>query len=287
MQHSTRALAVLGLIAVAACAAPRSEPTAVPSGSLSARDAAPASSVRFHFLDHLSFGARIEHVSLLLDGVPAYETDGASLRSEGRVTVRPGAHTLAVVLQASEPCGLLEEPRTSVSVEATTSLRAGDGPASVVVDLYGTEATSDPLRTIGVRFAGHEIALGASLDEGPPSGCDRSDALCAVDALADRARSRHDSTGAACYAAKRSEIRALKDVVDDSYSTVQREGVTAGAAENAQLRARYAEERIRALAVAAETCEAHGNRRPTTGVVHRKVDRFCPAVGATAELDRF
>jgi hypothetical protein len=296
MQHSTRALWTFGLIAVTACAAPRADVAQATFGSPTARDAASASSVRFRFLDHLSFGARIERLSLLLDGVPAFETDGASLKKDRQVTVRPGAHTLAVVLRASEPCGLFDEPRTTVAVEATTTLRAGEGPASIVIDLQGTEATNDPLRTLGVRFTGHDVLLGAALEDGPPSGCDRADALCAVDALAERARSQKDTASLSCYEAKRTEIRALRDVVDDSYATVKREGITAGAAENAQLRARYAEERIRALAVAAEACAAHGDGRPTAGVLARKVERLCPALDVTqtsfhtpsaAVVDRF
>jgi hypothetical protein len=287
MPYSMRALGSFGLIAAAACAAPRSAQVASAlASSTPSRDAAPASTVRFHFEDHLAFGARIEHLSLLLDGVSAYETDAASLRNDGRVTVRPGAHTLAVVLRASEPCGLFDEPRTSVTVQATTSLRAGEGPARVVVDLFGTEATSDPLRTLGVRFKGDEVVLGARVEDAPPIGCDPADALCAVDALAERARSRRDAAGASCYEAKRAEIRGLQDVVDDSYATVKREGTTTGAAETAQLRARYAEARIGAIAAFAEACDAHGERRPTAGVVERKVERFCPAPDVTAGLDR-
>jgi len=243
--------------------------------------------MRFHFLDHLSFGARIEHVSLLLDGLSAYESDAQSVWSDAQVTVRPGAHTLAVVLRASEPCGLFDEPRATVAVEATTSLRAAEGPASIAIDLYGTEATSDPLRSLGVRFVGDAVALGARLDDAPPAGCDRTDALCVIDALVERSRSRKDAPGASCYEAKRAEIRGLKDVVDDSYATIKREGTTTGAAENAQLRARYAEERIRAIAAGVEACAVHGNGRPTSGVVARKVERLCPAPDVTAGLDRF
>jgi hypothetical protein len=281
MQHSKRALWILGLTAAAACAGSRAAFAPAAAGSLASQEATSASSVRFRFLDHLAFGARIERLSLLLDGVPAFETDGASLEKDREITVRPGAHTLAVVLRASEPCGLFDEPRTTVAVEATTTLRAGEGPASIEIDLQGTEAMSDPLRTLGVRFTGHDVVLGAILDDGPPSGCDRADALCALDALADRARSQKDGKGLTCYEAKRTEMRALRDVVDDSYATVQREGITAGQAENAQLRARYAEERIHALSVAAEACAAHGDGRPTAGVVARKVERLCPALDVT------
>jgi len=275
-----------GLIAVAACAGPRSHVLSA-AGSPSARDPSPASAMRFHLLDHLSFGARLEHVSLLLDGLSAYESDTRSSWSDAHVTVRPGPHTLAVVLRASEPCGLLDEPRTTVAIEATTSVRAGEGPASIAIDLYGTEATSDPLRSLGVRFTGDAVALGARLDEAPPAGCDRADALCAIDALAERARSRRDARGASCYETKRAEIRTLKDVVDDSYATVRREGTTTGAAESAQLRARYADERIRAIALAADACDLHGDGKPTLGVVARKVERFCPGPDVTAVLDRY
>ena len=287
MRHATRALPVFALIMVAACAGPRREVPSTSATSPSPGVAWAASSMRFHFLDHLSFGARIEHVSLLLDGLPAYESDAQSVWSDAHVRVRPGPHTLAVVLRASEPCGLLDEPRTTVAVEATTTLRAAEGPASIAIDLYGTEATSDPLRTLGVRFVGDAVALGARLDDAPPAGCDRTDALCVIDALAERARSRKDASSASCYEARRAEIRNLKDVVDDSYATVKREGTTTGAAENAQLRARYAEERIRAIAFAVEACGVHGDGRPTAGVVARKVERLCPALDVTAGLDRF
>jgi hypothetical protein len=270
-----------GLIAAAACAAPRAGIAPAAVGSPTVRDAASGSSVSFRFFDHLSFGARIEHLSMLLDGVPAFESDGASLENDRRITVRPGAHTLAVALRASEPCGLFDQPRTTVAVEATTTLLAGEGFASIEIDFQGTEATSDPLRTLGVRFTGHDVLLGAALEDRPPNGCDRADALCALDALADRARSQKDTASLSCYETKRTEIRALRDVVADSYATVTREGITAGAAESAQLRARYAEERIRALAVAAAACTAHGDGRPTGGVVARRVERLCPALDLT------
>jgi hypothetical protein len=286
MRSSTRALSGFAIIMVAACGGPLH--MEVPSASSpSPRVASVASSMRFHFLDHLSFGARIEHLSLLLDGLPAYESDAQSVWSDAHVTVQTGTHTLAVVLRASEPCGLLDEPRTTVAVEATTSLRAAEGPASIAIDLYGTEATSDPLRSLGVRFVGDAVALGARLDDAPPTGCDRADALCILDALVDRARSRRDAREASCYEAKRAEVRNLKDVVDDSYATVKRDGTTTGAAENAQLRARYAEERIRAITVAVEACTVHGNARPNPSVVARKVERLCPAPDVTAGLDRF
>jgi len=285
MRHPTRALPPFALMAMTACAAARA-----PTPSMLAQAAGgemPASSVRFHFLDHLSFGARVERVSLLLDGVPAYDGDGLALRSDTHVRVRPGPHTLAVVLRASEPCGLFEEPRTTVAVEATTSLRAGDGPATVVIDVSGTEATSDPLRTLAVRFSGDLVALGEPREEAPPPGCDGADALCAIDALAARARSRKDAAEASCYDRKRAEVRALQDVVDDSYATVKREGTTTGAAENAQLRARYADERIRAVAVAAAACGSHDGGERTRVVVTRKVERSCPTIDVTAGLDRF
>lgn len=283
MKAYERALSTFGVLAVAACAAPEKAPAV----AVAARDAAAASSVRVHFLDHLSFGARVENVSLLLDGVRAYESDGASLHTDARVTVRPGAHTLAVVLEASEPCGLFDQPRTTVVVEATTMLRAGAGAASIAIDLWGTEATRDPLRTLGVRFTGHAVVLGAHLAETPPTGCEPTDRLCAVDALAERAQSRKDPGAALCLASKRAEIRRLKDVIDDSYATVARDGTTTGAAQNAQLRARYAEERIQAIAIAAEACGLTGEPRTTAGIVELKVERSCPGVDVTAGLDRF
>jgi hypothetical protein len=277
MRHTSEALWILTLALTVGCAAPRGEAKA--SVALSAAGS-PASAVRFHFEDHLSFGARVEAITLLVDGLPAFEGDAASIGQDARVNLRPGLHTLAVLVRASEPCGLFEEPRASVAVRGTLDVVLGDGPASVAVDLVATEATRDPLRSMGLRFEGKDVVLGARAGDAPSPG---EGTLPAIDALAEQARSHGFAAEAACYDDKRAELRTLRDVIDDSHAVVGREGTTAGAAEAAQLRARWAEERIRAVAVSARACEARRARAAVLASVERKVERHCPGADVTAE----
>jgi hypothetical protein len=251
---------------------------------------APAHSMTFRIVSHLAFGVRVESVSVLLDGALAFEAhDVATAGGESdRASVQPGVHTISVTLRASEPCGLLEQPRASVAVHATTAFSVGERPAAVYADLYAREATRDPIQDLAVRFTGDQVVLGVS-DEAQrtPGGCDAEDALCALDAKAARARSQRDVVSASCYETRRAEVRDLGDLLEDSYAAVSREGVTTGDAENAQLRARYARARLRSLTVEAEACAAGANRHSSAGVVEREVERTCPALDVTAGLGRF
>jgi hypothetical protein len=244
-------------------------------------------------VDHLGFGARIESVSVLIDGLPArgvaFEThEGTTAHDPGRLPVQPGAHTLSIVVLASEPCGLFEQPRASFTVRAGTTFSVGEHPGTLVADLYSKEATSDPVRDLTVRFSGNRVVLGipaGALD--PPPGCDKDDALCVLDSRAALARSRNDAASASCFDGRRAEARLLQDTLDDSYAVVTREGATAGDAENAQLRARYARSRLRSLPAEAEACVVAGRPVATAGVVERKVERSCPTPDTTAGVDRF
>jgi hypothetical protein len=248
-------------------------------------EGASAQSLRVELQDHLSFGARVEHAAILVDGVTAFEED-APAASDARVRLPPGVHTLAVVLRASEPCGLFPEPRTTVTAEATTAVRASGGPAHVVVDLYGSQAMGDPLGTLDVHFQGERVELGAHLDAAAVASCPAGDALCRLDALADRARARRELSSVSCYEARRAEIRSLLDVVEDSHTIMDRGGVTNGIAEHAQLRARAAEDRIAALSAAAEsTCAPP--RRQETAMVERKIEQQCPSPERSGLLERF
>ena len=111
--------------------------------------------------------------------------------------------------------------------------------------------------------------------------CAAEDALCTLDALATRGAG---GEAGACLEQKRQEARALEDVVEDSYASVRREGSTTGDAENAQLRARYAKARLKALPVEARACLV-GTHAARQAAVVRTIDLRCPLPDTTALLD--
>jgi hypothetical protein len=242
--------------------------------------------LRLRLVDHLGFGARVVNVSVLVDGEPALVSGAASAPGEADLLlVQPGSHTLSIVARASEPCGLLDEPRASVTVRADTTLSVGQKAGDLEADLYAREATSDPLRAVTVRFTGHGVALGTPPDALDASRrCGPDDALCVLGARAELARSHHDAAAASCFDSKLAEARALRDTLDDSYTAVTREQTTAGDAENAQLRARYARSRLRSLPAEAEACAVASRAVASAGVVERKVERACPTPDVTAGL---
>jgi len=242
----------------------------------------------------------VESLSILVDGAPAVMTrvngdggghgasDEVALGATNHLDVGPGTHTLSIVARASEPCGLLEEPRASASFRAEATFAVGDRPARLDADLYSREANSDPIRSLTVRFTGHQVLLALPTDATPvPSGCDEKDALCILDAKAALARSRSDWSGASCFESKRAEARRLRDTLEDSYALVAREGSTTGDAENAQLRARYAEAHLRSLPSEAEACAAGTTHLVRPAILERRVERACPTPDVTAGLDRF
>jgi hypothetical protein len=247
-------------------------------------------SLTLRLVDHLSFGARVESISALLDGFPAFETRGDTSRGHAeRLSIEPGTHTLTLVASVSEPCGLLAEPRASATVRTQTTFRVGPDAAALEADLYPRETTTDPLRSLAVRFTGSQMALGIPADAlRTPDGCKEDDALCALEARASRARSRGDLLFATCFESRLDEARALRDTLEDSYGAVTREGTTARDAENAQLRARYALSRLRSIPAEAEACRVNETRTVSTSAVERRVDQACPSldVTANAELDR-
>jgi hypothetical protein len=242
--------------------------------------------VRLH--DHLAFGVRLERVSLLLDGTTAYETTDRDRRLDrADLIVAPGAHTLAVLAEASEPCGLLDEPRMRLRVRALQTFFQSDRPATFDVDLYASAATSDPAHMISVRFAGDWMGAAAEGDTAPGAQrCEPADELCALDARMDRARWRGDVQRSACYASHRDDLRRWRDVMEDSFAAVSREGTTTRDAESAQLRARYAESRLRSAVMEARSC-AQGPAHTAPASIERKVDAACPVPDVTASVQGF
>lgn len=239
--------------------------------------------------NHLGFGVRVEKVSMLLDGDRAFDVDATeSSGAEGeRVPVQPGVHALSITLWASEPCGLLEEPRASVAVHARTTFSVGERPAAILADVFARDATADPMDSVAVRFRGVDVVLGVPEEAlRVPDGCPADDALCEVDAKAARARSRSDAVSASCYETRRGEARVLRDLLEDSYNVVTREGVTAGDAEKAQITARYARARSRSLTVEADSCVLAATPRVDLAIVEREIERSCPSPDVTA-LRRF
>jgi hypothetical protein len=240
--------------------------------------------VRLH--DHLAFGIRIERVSLLLDGAAAYETTDRDRRLDrADLIVPPGAHTLAVLAEASEPCGLLDEPRMRLTVRALQTFFQGDRPATVDVDLYASAATSDPAHMILVRFVSDGITMGAAAEGETAPGaqrCEPADELCALDARVDRARSRGDVQRSACYASHRDDLRRWRDLLEDSFAAMSREGKSTGDAESAQLRARYAESRLRSAVMEARACGTDSPVHTAPASIERRVDAVCPVPDVTA-----
>jgi hypothetical protein len=244
----------------------------------------------FRVVNHLGFGTRFERVSVVLDGIPSLVAEGDAARESQveQVPVQPGAHSLSIAVRATEPCGLSDEPRASVVVRATTTFAVGERPGAVLADLYVREATLDPIQALSVRFTGREVVLGIPAEaRRPPDGCAPDDPVCALEAKALSARSRSAAGAASCYETRRDEVRALRDVVDDSYAAVARHGATTGDAENAQLRARYARARLRSLAFEADACVVRASGGPTRQIVLREVERACPTSGARAEVGQF
>jgi hypothetical protein len=239
-------------------------------------------------VDHLNFGARVESIAGFVDGAPAFEAQETSRGQLERLSVEPGAHTITIVFRVSEPCGLLPEPRASMSVRTEASFSIGERAATLEADLYPQNPTSDLLRNLAVRFTGNQLTLGAPAEaELAPDGCEKDDALCALETRASNARSRGDRAGAACFESRLGEARDLQGTLEDSYSTVTRDGSTIKDAEKAQLRARYARARLRSLPREAEACTVHDARTFSAGTVDRRIERSCPTPDVTAELDRF
>ncbi len=281
MRHAKRGFRLLGLVGLAApaCAA-----SLTPAGPVA--PSPHTMEVRFH--DHLAFGVRLEHVSLLLDGGPVYETTRAQSPLElAELTVAPGGHTLAVLAEASEACGLLDAPRMRVSVRAIQPFLVGEGPATLDVDLYPSAATSDPAQMVSVRFAGERISLGAKPDvDAPPRSdqCESGDEVCLLDARIDGARSRGDTQRMACFASHRDELRRWRDMVEDSFAAVSREGTTTHDAESAQLRARYAESRLRGTVAEVRACASDARARIAPVQIERTIVAVCAAPDVTASL---
>jgi hypothetical protein len=279
MHCSMRGFLLVGLVILGApaCAAQRATVSAAAPGPHMLQ-------VLLH--DHLAFGVRLEDVALLLDGSPAYEATNAKAGLEPAVLrVAPGAHTLTVLARASEPCGLFDEPRMRLTVRSLETFLVGDGPATLDIDLYASAATSDPAQLISVRVAGKRLALGAEAREdghGTNAQCESGDSLCELDGRIDHARSRGDSRQVSCYAARRDEMRRWRDALDDSFAMVSREGITTSEVESAQLRARYAESRLRSLTLEARACESDARPGGASAEVERKVDAVCPTPDVTA-----
>jgi hypothetical protein len=281
MRQAIRGVTVFGLLSVAvpACMANRAP-------SHPATPAPHSMEVRLH--DHLAFGVRLERVSVLLDGTAAYETtdrDGRLERAD--LIVAPGAHTLVLLAEASEPCGLFDEPRMRLTVRALQTFYQGERPATFDVDLYASAATSDPAHMISVRLVGDWITMGAAAEgETAPEAlrCEPADEICALDAQIDRARSRGDVQRSACYASHRDDLRRWRDLLEDSLAAMSRAGKTTGDAESAQLRARYAESRLRSAVMDARACGADNPVRMAPASIERRVDAVCPVPDVTASV---
>jgi hypothetical protein len=268
---ATAASLALGSLA---CAAPHVSPSFTPPVT---------HTLALRIVDHLSFGARLESVAVLLDGSKASPSRDTSQRVIDELYVSPGTHTLTIEATVSEPCGLFSEPRATIAARTQTNFTVGERPAFLDIDLYPREANRDPLGSLGVRFRGSQLAF--EVPDDAPQNCEKGDTVCGLEERASRALRQGARVRAACFESRVAEARQLRETLDDSYAAVNREGKTTQVVEEAQLRARYAQARLESLPADAEACAASELPAVRTGAIERRVEHACPALDVTAALD--
>jgi hypothetical protein len=255
MTTTTKALAILPALAVLASCAGRPKPA--PSGPPQ------AGTLDVRVLDHLGFGLRLEAVAVRIDGRPVRRAQDDGERSGfAPMPIAPGVHGVSAVARVSLSCGLLPEPRAYVTVRAAQNFRVGAGPASLDLDLFARAPTSNPSDMAAVAITGRGVALGVkeARRAGAPQypSCEGLEpvaaAACDVEAALDDARADRDVARSLCSVDRLTEIRKWRRVLDDATHVASSDGTTNDDAMHAQLRARYAESRVRALADEAKRC---------------------------------
>jgi hypothetical protein len=223
-----------------------------------------AASLRFD--DHLAFGLRLDSLAVRVDGRPVYRgTDAVHVpvpKELGTVALLPGVHEVSVVARVSMACGLLEEPRTAVTLRFANNFRLGQAPAWIRVDLVARAPIAKPTELAAVEFHGQGVALG--LKETPDASqpvhptCAGLEpvaiATCDVEASLAEARATRDEQALSCSSARLEEIRRMRDVLDEATDVTGGDRTTNELAMHAQLRARYAEVRIGQLAAETRRC---------------------------------
>jgi hypothetical protein len=259
---ATLLLLAPGLLAALACAPRRPASPSSPSSFVPASPGATA--VRFD--NHLGFGLRLESISVRVDGRPVFRQADARRalvpKELGTITLEPGVHAVSVLARVSVACGLLEEPRTSVTVHASSAFRLGSGPAWVGVDLFARVPIAQPTQLPVVAFRGEGVVVGvketrdASLAIHPWCGGLEpvAQATCDVDAFVVEARADRDVVRLTCSSDHLREIHRLRDVLDEATLVTGTDRTTNELAMHAQLRARYAEARIGQLAASTRQC---------------------------------
>ena len=283
------ALVCLASACAAACAAtPPAQAVAAPAPALGPGQAREAA---LRFDDHLGFGLRLESLSVRVAGRPIYRNadplHAPIPRELGAVPLLPGVHSVSVLARVSLACGFLAEPRTRVTVRASSNFKTTGGPASVGIDLFARAPIARPTEQPVVAFRGKGVTLGVR------EGRDASDvvhatcaglepvaeATCDVEAFVADARTAKDATAVACYGERLEEMHRMRDVLDDATLQTGSDEATNEVAMHAQLRALYANARIRELAGQARQCGNEDAFAP--------LEASCPtelwAAGATDE----
>ena len=249
-----------------------------------------ATHVRFD--NHLGFGLRLESISVRVDGRPVFRqvhaTRASVPRDLGTIALDHGVHTVSVLAGVSVACGLFDQPRTAVTVRASSSFRLGADPAWLGVDLFARVPIAQLTELAAVEFRGGGVVLGvketrdASLPIHPWCAGLEPVALatCDVDAFVTDARKDRDVVRLTCSSDRLREIHRLRDVIDEATLVTGGDRTTNELAMHAQLRARYAEARTLELAGSTRKCatedELAADLSPT---------RACPPEALTAADD--
>jgi hypothetical protein len=102
-----------------------------------------ATLVRFE--SHVGWGIRVERVLVVLDGAVQYNqrdfADGAPLpRYLFGGQLPAGDHVVQVLVEASIPSGILDEPRVTAELRSSHSFTVTRSPMTLDVDFYSTSA---------------------------------------------------------------------------------------------------------------------------------------------------
>jgi hypothetical protein len=238
--------------------------------------------------DHLSLGLRLDALDVSLDGQPFFASVLARSIPHDLppVRVEPGLHAVRVMARVSLACGLFGETRTRVTVVLLNTVVTRGGPARVTVDLFTRAPTARPAEIVGVNLRGEgaEMGVRATPLHARHAECSPLDpvaaATCDVEALVAEARMAKDVSALTCAGDRLTQIHGLRGILDDAEDVAADDHTTYDQAMHAQLRARFAEGRIRELANEAEACSDQDRVNPRR--VQYAVTDACPDGDITA-----
>ncbi len=247
---------VLGLL-TASCGPSLAGHPAAARGSLPAREPAGAA---LRISNHLGWPMQLDRIVVAVDGNLAFlRTRGAPGPLDGellRVRLPPGEHTVALLVDASAPCGLLAQPRGTARVVQYRAVRI-EAPAGFVTAEVSRRVMGDAIE-VAWRGEGARIEpVGAESMRSSPraplvaASCPREDpvihALCRIEALRVEAVNQRDIIWVNCLRDKQVQMQATREII------ARIDAEASGSAHNAALRA-AATQRIESLAAEGEQC---------------------------------